>query len=145
MAALSAKANVPVRNPHYGSNKAAVADTFYAGGCAYLTTSGITPVSAAGVKFAGLIAETVTASVGDKIPLVVAGQFGVSNTNFNNSSVGRQAFIDVSAQSDNPADIIVSGVGTLATGDVSCGMVTAYDLDGKTWIDMNTQATPTVI
>ena len=145
MAVLSARAYVPVRNKTESSAKAGVADTFYQGGLAFLTTSGLTPVPAAGMRIGGIVTETTVAAVGTEVPIMVGGIFGVPNTNFLNSSPGEPVYADVNVGSDNPADIIVSGVGTLASDDFTIGRVQAYDVDGKTWILLGVETDPTRI
>ena len=140
MAALSAQKNVPVRNAVVSSAKAAVADTFYAGALAFHTSGllgTLTPVPTEVAYFAGVVMETVTTAIGDEVSIMIGGEIGVANTNFLANSVGLQAYVDESGGSDNPADVIVSGIGTLATGDFTIGRITAYNVDGKTWIDLH--------
>jgi hypothetical protein len=150
MAVLTALSNVPVRNPMYSSSFAAAADVYYQGGLAYHISGGISPVPAAGSTLAGVIAETKTALTGDEIPLIVAGQIGVPNTVAGANAlagkgmIGKLVFCDVSAASDNVGDLIISGALT-ATTDFSIGRLTAYDLNGYSWVDITRGAEATRI
>lgn len=140
MGVLTALSNVPVRNPEYTSSKAAVADTFYQGGlCFTLLHSGLSPVPATGAVLAGICAETKTTAVGDEVAIITGEKIGIPNAVASSAAlgVGMLVYVDVSAVSDNPADLLVSGVGTLQTGDFSIGRVTDYNLDGKTWVELD--------
>lgn len=145
MAVLAARSNVPVRNKKEGSALSAVADTFYQGAVAYHVSGAsghLSPIPAAGASIAGIVTETITATIGDEVPLMVEGEFGVPNTNFNHFVVGSPAWCDVGAASDNVADIIASGIGTIQTNDFTIGRIVAYNVDGKTWIRLGTETEP---
>lgn len=86
-------------------------------------------------SFAGFAANTVTGvASGDEIA-VFGGVVGIAGTNILAGDAGKLAYVDISAGSNNPADIIVSGA---ATGDVPVGQVQAV-IDGFAWVDTETR------
>lgn len=131
MAALSAA----VKLTSYGvptsiKVPAGVADTFYQGAIlSWLdaTTHGVTPVSAAGLRFAGICLETVTgAAIGDEIEIAIDGLWKLPVAIANGYDAdGELLYVDASAGSDNPADLLCA---TAATTDYGCARI-------EKWVD----------
>jgi len=118
MGVLTANSNVPIRGGEETSMKSAVVDIFYQGAViSHAVAGGVTPVPVASGVFAGICAEYKSAAIGDEICLYHGGTIGIPNTNFAAAHVSGLCFVDFSAGSDNPADLI----NTNASGPVGAG------------------------
>lgn len=138
MANLTCIANLPTRGADVTSMKAAVAATFYQGSVALFAANGITNAVTSGLPFAGIVAETKTAAVGDEIAVVVGGEVGLPTDKFAASDCGTLCYVDVSALSNNPADLVPASAA--GTGDVPIGQIQAYNLNGKVFVNLGIRA-----
>lgn len=150
MAVLSADSTAISR--HRGETKvrylvAGVADIFYKGALVFWAAGGgITPVPAAGLEFAGIVAEAsdgTTTSGTTRVKVHTGGEHLILyNGTPALTDEGTLLSCDVSAASDNPTDLILHSAG--ATGDFGIGVITEYvSAAAGAWVNIerNTLAT----
>jgi hypothetical protein len=144
MAVLAADSTQPL--PHRGTITTkelvcGVADIFYRGGlCWYLAAGGITPVAASGLPFAGICLEGsngTTTSGTTRIKVATGGEFLILYQGTPAlTDEGTLLDCDVSAASDNPADLILDSAG--GTGDFPIGIIVEYvSATAGAWVNLN--------
>jgi hypothetical protein len=148
MAALAADAH----HPHKGNLedfklavKAVGADTFYAGALVFGDASnGKAQVTcASGDTFLGICARQVVATAADDlVEIYTAGLWLLPVTGAAEGDVGELVCVDISANSDNPADLLVFADLTPATNDLAIGEVKAIDIaeTTKAWVQLLNRA-----
>lgn len=144
MAALSADSTLDIR--HRGFTRRAkltngvASETYYKHATvSYLAAGKITPVHASGLSFAGIVAEASDGAIGtsDKVDVWIAGEFHIPYTNFAVTDEGYGVYIDRSAASDNPADLVPLAGTPESAQDYLMGKVVEYTATGC-WIDLAT-------
>ena len=148
MAVLSADSTQALE--HRGDPKireliAGVTDIFYKGGlCYWASGGGITPVAASGLEFAGICMEGVSATNAvTRIKVATGGEWLLLYSGTPAlTDEGTLLSVDVSAASDNPADLLLHSAG--ATGDFGIGVITEFVSAARgAWVNIerNTLAT----
>lgn len=123
-------------------------DIFYRGAlCFWNATAGITPIPAAGLEFAGICVEPSNgATVLDvtRIKIATAGEWLLLYSGTPAATdVGTLLSVDVSAASDNPADLLLHSAG--ATGDFSIGVITEFVSAARgAWVNIERYTLATV-
>ena len=119
-----------------------VADIFYKGGlCFYLAAGGITPVAASGLEFAGICLEGSNGTTTSGTTRIkVAAPHGQWLIKWSGTPAltdeGVLVFVDISAASDNPADLVLEA--GAATGDFAIGKVVEFvSATAGGWVDFD--------
>jgi hypothetical protein len=84
-------------------------ETYYKGATvSWLAAGKITPVHASGLTFAGIVAEASDGAIGtsDYVDIWIDGEFLIAFTNAAQTDEGTGLYVDRSAASDNPADLV---------------------------------------
>ena len=137
--ALQHRGNIVVKELVCG-----VADIFYRGGlCYYLAAGGITPVAAAGLEFAGICLEGsngTTTSGTTRVKVATGGEWLIKYSGTPAlTDEGTLLDVDVSAASDNPADLILDSAG--ATGDFPIGKIVEFvSATAGAWVSFDNRA-----
>jgi len=142
MAALTADVQVP-----HGANyrvmtlKCVGADTFYAGAIVvYDAATGFmqNPTGSAADEFAGIVAEqTTTTAQGDEVLVMTEGEALIAyGTTALQADEGDLLFRDITANSDNPADLLSATYA--ASADVAIGRIIRFEsaTDGS-WVRLH--------
>lgn len=143
MAALSADAPVTTgANTRLMKLPCTGADTFYAGAVVVYDLSGgfvQVPTGGAADEIAGIVAEQVTTTAeGDDVLVYTEGEFLLPVDSAAQGDVGDLVFRDISANTDNPADLLAAGAA--ATADIAIGR--AIMLDGSSlWVRLHDKST----
>lgn len=123
--------------------KAAVADDFFAGAVVSLTDDKVTPVSASGKKGCGIVVKTkLGAAVDDIIEVQVGGRVRIDGPTVAGTDMLTVMYIDVSAASDNPADLIPKSHGSIHAADQPLGLIDRIVSTTSCWIDLDKKAAP---
>ena len=153
MAVLSADSTAVSR--HRGECRRAklvngVADeTYYKGAIVYYLAAGkITPVNAAGLVPAGIVAEASDGAIGTSatVDVWIAGEFLIAYATPAQTDEGQMVYTDVSAASDNPAELLPAGHGSLSTGnDIAFGRVIEFvSSTAGSWVRLNDKSAVTL-
>ena len=115
-------------------------ETYYKGAIvSYLADGKITPVPASGLSFAGIVAEASDGAIGTstKVDVWTHGEFKIAYTNAAQTDCGFGVYVDRSAASDNPADLVPLAGTPESAQDYLMGK--AVELDGTSvWVDLAT-------
>jgi hypothetical protein len=105
----------------------------------YLAAGKITPVPASGLSFAGIVAEASDGAIGTstKVDVWIDGEFHIPYTNFAQTDEGFGVYVDRSAASDNPADLVPLAGTPESAQDYLMGKVVEYTATGC-WIKLAT-------
>lgn len=131
------------RGPDIGRRKylCGIADTFFKGALVWWETAaegGITPVIAAGTEFAGVVttaSDGATTAETTKVDLSTRGSWLMPLVESDPETIYGQAVCgDVSASSDNPADLLI--LADAVTGDIVMGACDEWVDATEIWIDI---------
>lgn len=114
--------------------RVAAADTFYRGGLAWDSATGIIVSAPADAGlFRGVVAErTVTTAANDRVKCYIYGHFLWANSAFTIANEGAR-FRGTSAEGDNPASMVITAPGAGIAGAV--GVLTTTETSGTDgWI-----------
>ena len=115
-------------------------ETYYHGATvSYLAAGKITPVHASGLSFAGIVSVASDGAIGTstKVEVIIAGEVHIPYTNFALTDEGFGVYIDRSAASDNPADLVPLAGTPESAQDYLMGKVVEYTATGC-WIELAT-------
>lgn len=125
--------------------KAVGADTFYAGALVFGdATNGKAQVTCgSGDTFLGICAKQVVATAADDpVEIYTAGLWALPVTGAAEGDVGEFVCVDISANSDNPADLVVFADLTPATNDLAIGEFKGVDINNTSlaWVQLFARA-----
>ena len=112
--------------------KAVGADTFFAGALVYLdsSTGKAQVVPETGDRFYGICAKQVVATAADdRVDVYVGGIWLLPVVGAEEDDCGELICSDISAPTDNPADLVSFGDLTPATNDIAIGRAISLDFD----------------
>lgn len=141
MAALSADSTADLRTRGPISRRyltSGVTDVYYKGAVvSYLAAGKITPVPASGLSFAGIVDEGSNGSIGTstKVSVITGGEIHIPFTNFALTDEGFGVYVDRSAASDNPVDLVPLAGTPESAQDYLMGKVIEYTTTGC-WIKL---------
>jgi len=105
-------------------------ETYYKGAIVYYLGAGkITPVNAADLVPAGIVAEASDGAIGTSatVDVWVEGEFLIAYATPAVTDEGQMIYTDISAASDNPADLLPAGHASIsATNDIAFGRVIQF-------------------
>ena len=128
---------------------AGLADTFYQGALVWFETAaegGITPVIAAGTEFAGVViipSDGATTADTTRVAISTRGSWLFPTVEANPEDFyGQTLYGDVSAASDNPADVLIAA--DTDTGDIAIGHADEYVSATAYWANIDNRSVPHV-
>jgi hypothetical protein len=141
MAALTKAVEVVHEYARTVRYKAAVADDYFAGAVVSLTDDKVTPVAASGKEACGIVVKTkLAAAVDDIIEVQVGGRVRIDGPTFAATDTWTICYLDVSAGSDNPADLLPNS--GAAAGDMPLGLIDRFVSTTSAWINLDIKTAP---
>lgn len=148
MAALTADVHLAHKgDPKIIELPAAGADTFYVGAVAVADTGGRVQVAghASGDRFVGIVTEQKVATAqGDLVKIATGGTWLLPVAGGAITDQESTIYVDISAASDNPADLLVEGGAVESGVDPAMGVCTKFEASASLWVNIERRNNPTL-